>query len=150
MRWWNERRQYMNRALRWESPDSADPEIISLKKMFRDAEEDDPDAGERIWKHLRPYLQPLETPGAYASSLWTTLAVTGPRFALGGALAFTIMASVFFTQPKLSPPIETASVSSLSIFESPARNIGEDPMEIIQANNGDELLRFITYETPQR
>ncbi len=150
MRWWKERQQYMKRARWWESPDSTDPEIISLKKMFQAAEEDDPKIGEHVWKRLRPYLQPLEAPGAYASSLWTALASTGPRFALGGALAFTVMASVFLTQPKTSSPIETASLSSLSIFEASAGNSGEDPMEIIQATNGDELLRFITYETPQR
>ncbi len=148
MKWWEERRQYMKRALRWDSPNSADPEITSLKKMFRATEEGDPEIGDRVWKHLRPYLQPLETPGAYAASLWTVLASTGPRFALGGALAFTVMASIFFTQPKTNSPIETASLSSLSILEAPAGNTGEDPMEIIQANNGDELLRFITYETP--
>lgn len=150
MKWWKEQRRYMKRALRWESSDSTDSEIISLKKMFRSMEEDDPEVGARVWKNLRPYLNPLETPGAYASSLWTALASTGPRFALGGALAFTIMASVFLTQPKTSSPIETASLSSLSILETPSGNTGEDPMEIIQVNNGDELLRFITYEAPQR
>ena len=149
MIWWKDQRRYIKRALQWESPDSRDPEIISLKNMFRAVEEDS-EIGERVWKNLRPYLQPLETPGAYVSSLWTALASTGPRFALGGALAFSIMASVFLTQPKTMAPIETASLSSLSILEAPAGNTGEDPMEVIQVNDGDELLRFITYETPQR
>ncbi len=151
MRWWKEWRQYIKRAIRWDSPDITDPDIISLKKMFRASEEDDPEIGERVWRRIRPYLHPLEASSAYASSMWTALASAGPRFALGGALAFVIMAGIFLTQDKTISPIETAGLNSLGILsEAPAGNPAEDPIEIIQASNGDELLRFIAYESPQR
>lgn len=151
MNWWRERRHYLDRARQWESPNSLDPEIRELKRIFRTtSQHDDKEIGERVWKRMRPYMKPLEAPVTYASSLWSALASTGPRFALGGALAFTIMASLFLTQPQMNSAIETASLGSLSILEGSVGNPGEDPLEIVQVNNGDELLRFIAYENLPR
>ena len=151
MRWWKKWQHYMNRANQWDSSDTADPEIVSLKKMFRSVEKDDSDIGDRVWRNIRPYIRPLEEPGAYASSLWTALVSTGPRFALAGAFAFVMMAGVFLTQDNKDTPLKVAGLNSLTILsEAPSGNPSEDPMEIIQANNGDELLQFIAYGSPQR
>jgi hypothetical protein len=151
MRWWKKWQHYMNRASQWDSPDAADPEIVSIKKIFRSVEKDEPDIGDRVWRRVRPYLHPLEDHGAYASSLWTALASDGPRFALAGAFAFVMMAGVFLTQAKQDTPLEMAELNSLTILSEARSGIpSEDPMEIIQANNGDELLQFIAYGSPQR
>jgi len=151
MRWWIKWQHYMNRASQWDSPNAADPEIVSIKEMFRAVEKDGSDVGDRVWQRVRPYLHPLEDPGAYGSSLWTALASAGPRFALAGAFAFVMMAGVFLTQDKNDSPLEMAGLNSLTIFsEAPSGNPSEDPMEIIQANNGGELLQFIAYGSPQR
>lgn len=151
MRWLKKMKKYLKRAEQWESQDSLDSEITSLKEIFHAMKEDDLEIGNRVWKRLHPYLHPLEDPGTFASSLWAALATSGPRFALGGAFAFVITAGLFLTQAKTSSPIETVELNSLTILsEALAGSPAVDPIEIIQASNGDELLRFIAYESPQR
>lgn len=150
MKLWEQWRHYKTRAASWDSR-SLDPDINSLKKMLRSIEED-PEVGDRVWKRIRPYLQPLEEPVHYVSSIWAALASAGPKFAFGAACAFALMAGVFFNQATTNSPatpvVETASTTSATIFsEAPSR---EDPMSVVQASNEGDLLRFITYETPQR
>ncbi len=172
MNGWSEWRRHMKRASSWEEREPGDPEIESLRKIFRSAgvhhpgqghhpghEKSDHEIGERVWKSLRPRLHALgETPFAPAS-IWPALAAAGPRFALGAACALIIMAGVFFSQVRNapSPPSLVAArpgpaiiLADIRMVETPQPTLEEYPAQALQTSDGDELLRFIAYSSPSR
>ncbi len=151
---WSDWRRRMKRAEDWEAPRRGDPEITSLKGLLRSARREDPEAGKRIWRNLRPRLHALEDSPFSPASLWGALAATGPRFALGAACACLIAAGAFLslpaTLPGEGPRTQVAALAPPpAIAEAPATP-EEYPVQALQVNSGDDLLQFIAYGAPPR
>ncbi len=159
---WSDWRRRLKRAEDWEAPRRGDPEITSLKGVFQSAAREDPEAGKRIWRNLRPRLHALEDSPFSPASLWGALAAAGPRFALGAACACLIAAGAFLSLPaRPALPARSApsggaprtQVAALApppaIAEAPATP-EEYPFQALQVNSGDDLLQFIAYGAPPR
>ena len=144
----------MKRTEDWDDPNREASEIASLKGLFHAAAGEDPEAGKRIWRNLRPRLHALEDSPFSPASLWGALAAAGPRFALGAACACLIAAGAFLSLPDArpgdGPRTQVAALAPpAAIAEAPATP-EEYPVQALQANSGDDLLQFIAYGAPPR
>lgn len=148
---WKEWRHWINKARAWDSPEADDPEIASLKGMFKSARRDTPEVGAEVWRNIRPRLQSLGKASLAPISLWNALASAGPRFAMGATCALLIMAGAFMYRAGDAPVIETAALSPPpAVVETQAEAPDEFPVQALQSNNGEELLQFIAYGGPSR
>ncbi len=164
---WSDWRRRMKRAEGWDDPNRDDPsrddpEIASLKGVFLSARREDPEIGERIWRHLQPRLHALGDSPLSPASLWGALAAAGPRFAMGAACACLIAAGAFLSLPARpdlparparsgeGPRTQVAALAPPpAIAEAPATP-EEYPVQALQASSGDDLLQFIAYGAPPR
>jgi hypothetical protein len=144
----------MKRAEAWDDPGRDDPGIASLKGLLRSARREDPEAGERIWRNLRPRLHALEDSPFSPASLWGALAAAGPRFALGAAFACLIAAGAFLSRPAAlpgeGPRTQVAALAPPPALSEAPATPEEYPVQALQANSGDDLLQFIAYGAPPR
>ena len=148
MRAWRKWRERLRRANAWEIS-SRDAEVERLKALFRAAPEEDPDAGGRIWRGLRPALRRLG--GAPAPSFATTIAALGPRFVTASFVGVALAAALFIFQggpapAPAAPAPEPALFAAMSAVERPPASAGD----ALEAQSGDDLLQFIAYSPANR
>ncbi|MEE9275384.1 MAG: hypothetical protein V3V62_08770 [bacterium] len=148
MRAWRKWRERLRRADAWEIF-SRDAEVERLKALFRAAPGDDPEAGARIWRGLRPALRRLG--GAPAPSFASALAAIGPHFVTASFAGVALAAALFIFRggpaPAPAPPApEPALVAAMSAVERPRAPAGD----ALEARSGDDLLQFIAYSPANR
>ncbi len=139
----------IRRVENWEESRPEDEEILRLRSLFSEARRIDPEAGDRIWRRLRPRLHRVEEAALNPPSLMTVLAAAGPRFAAGALFALVLAAGFFLTQHELPLAVPQSSIAPIqvAILENPEEIVGGS---VIESRNGSELLQFIAYSPQDR
>ncbi len=156
MSWWKDVFDNRRNAGEWDAARPEDEAIAEFRALFEAAREEVPAPDEKLWEKLRPQLAAHEAAPPDLLSFVASLATTGPRLAVAALGVFLLAAGMFW-----SPGAERrTNITNIEVAAWEARNplnlmVGmENAMQAIgnglEAQTGQDLLRYVAYDSSER
>ena len=151
MRWWENIFLRHRSAQDSNAPRQEDETLPELKALFEAAREEAPPPDNTLWEKLRPQLAAHEAQVQNTFSFVSTLAATGPRFAVAAVGVLLLVASLLGGEgAERQVRTRGAIADQVAYLDrnplNPIMMIGSE----LEAQTGEDLLQFVAYGSPDR
>lgn len=150
---WRRMRERRRKARGWDAPRQEDETVAGLQSLFEAARDAAPAPDGRLWEKLRRRLAAHEAAARGSLSFVATIATAGPRLAVGALGVLLLATGLFWVQGTE----RRAQLSALPANWTPSMDNPLNPLNPLQAigngletQTGQELLRYVAYESPER